>query len=282
LGFVSFFWETPLEHPLRLLVSPEVPELPQPEIASSHRTSGDNEANIVNADGDMFDLRRYDPSDGIRRIVWNIFARTGQLVSRFPEPSIRPEGKTTLFAIAGKWDDDVAAEAITYVRTALEQQVEIRFGCLGMKESLPAHTLADTSTLLIDSVWDARTASLADDLERFIGALEEGHDEAQSTTLALLVGERLVVHTGFEEQMKKMLSILGAKNMTPLWYIACSERRSAAPGVNNNRLYKSLAWWFLSPKKQNRREPVDPALLQASVQHIPGRKIFRRQISFDA
>ncbi len=59
--------------------------------------------------GDMVELRRYQPGDPLRRIVWKVFARSRKLVVRGPERAEDPTERATLYLVAGPGDGATAS-----------------------------------------------------------------------------------------------------------------------------------------------------------------------------
>ena len=75
--------------------------------------------------GDHYELKRYNPSDGLRKIVWKVFARTGELLSRHPEQTMTPEGRIFLFVAGGMRSDRTYAAAHRYYSLMHEQGLEV-------------------------------------------------------------------------------------------------------------------------------------------------------------
>lgn len=67
-------------------------------------------------DGDRMEIRRYQPGDSVRHILWKTYARTRQLNVRLPERSVDRSQRTVAYLVAGA-DDEAAAAA---ARVALE------------------------------------------------------------------------------------------------------------------------------------------------------------------
>jgi len=65
------------------------------------------------------EIRRYQPGDSVRHILWKAFARTRQLNVRIPERSIEVAKKTVAYLLTGPGDEAAAAAA----RVALETGV---------------------------------------------------------------------------------------------------------------------------------------------------------------
>lgn len=128
-GFTSFRWETPIN--IGIEVSPPPLSIkPLPVIASSSR-AGD-EVNLPHdKSGDLFDTKQYDPSDGVKRILWKTYARSGELYVRQPEPAVIPEGEVAIFLVADRYEDHVASAALSYVEHLISNDIVVLFGTDG-------------------------------------------------------------------------------------------------------------------------------------------------------
>lgn len=170
-GFTIFHWKIPGElissgftvHP------PQRASTSLPIMSSCHRP-GDLLSDIKNRHGDPFDIKRYQPSDGMRKILWKVYARRRELLARHPEPSMTPEGQVVLFALAGIGDDELCALLLAYMRKLDELNLQAFLGCDGMMadgSSLPE----DAEELLIESVWNTIGSSSKEtisDIDRFM------------------------------------------------------------------------------------------------------------------
>ncbi len=88
------------------------------------------------ADGELYDLRHYNPGDPIRFVLWKVFARTRQLVVRSPERALSPIRQTCAYLVAGGGDEPAAGAA----RLAVEH------GALGNEWVLGADGSFDDAT----------------------------------------------------------------------------------------------------------------------------------------
>ena len=105
-------------------------------------------------DGELYDLRHYNPGDPIRFVLWKVFARTRQLVVRSPERALSPIRQTCAYLVAGGGDEPAAGAA----RLAVEH------GALGSDWVLGADGSADDATRR-DQAVDvlARSAAVRDE-----------------------------------------------------------------------------------------------------------------------
>ena len=128
-GFSRYRWRIGAEETVEVS-APEISirELP---IAASSARGGDELNRIRERSGEPFDIKAYDPSDGISRILWKTYARSGELVVRRPEPAIVPEGEVAIFVVAGPDDDHVAGAFLSYLRRLEQQDIAVAFGTDG-------------------------------------------------------------------------------------------------------------------------------------------------------
>jgi len=252
LGITSFQWRGALHHPLSLTVYP--PDAPSDNlpIVTLRRSSGDLELADQTSEGDYFDLKRYDPADGIRRIVWKIFARTGQLVSRHPEPQTQPEGKTLVFAIADHLEDRVAASAYRYVARAEEVGMEIRCGCLGMNGEPLARNREETLSLLLKTVWESHHADLNTEIGNFISLLSTEVSDGPMRQIALFIDNRRLKNPLTATILRELTQLLAAQQSEPVWFVVGSKRDNASiedqiesRAMSRNRSVTLARWWLL-------------------------------------
>lgn len=131
-GIGRFTWERPIG--LELSVSaPDLQTSPVPVVASSYR-----EGDLIQAfdrSGEPYDLKPYDPSEGVRRVIWKIYAKTGELITRRPEPSHVPDGEVCLYLCAGRMDDHVAGALQNFLAQLIEADTGFIFGSDCLSES---------------------------------------------------------------------------------------------------------------------------------------------------
>jgi hypothetical protein len=104
--------------------------------------------------GDYYEIKKYQPADGSKRIIWKVFARTGELVSRHPEETVSPEGKTVLFVLANKDGDDAANAALNYAAHLESHNIELIASCAG-NSKLAAFNRKGFAELMMESVWNS-------------------------------------------------------------------------------------------------------------------------------
>ena len=264
LGLTSIRWECPIELPLRLTIYPPPSLEHELPIVSTRRSSGEVTLSDSPAEGELFDLKRYDPSDGIRRIVWKIFARTGELVARHPEPYNQPEGKTVAFIIAEKDEDRVAAEGWRYLVRAVSLGMEVRCGCLGMRPARHlGRNIPDIERLILESTWDAIDQQLIPDLQHFVSELIEDSSIGETHQIALFISSRRLFDSSRSDLLTFSRELLSSHGLEPVWYITPEASASTnlpkplPPRFERTFSPRKLgAWWFMRPNP-NAEDTID-------------------------
>jgi len=98
-----------------------------PVLTSSYR-AGDLISDANERRGDPFDLKPYHPSDGIKKILWKVYAKTGELISRHPEQSMTPEGQVFIFSVNNVEDDHVCGAALDYTKKLEDLSLDVFSG----------------------------------------------------------------------------------------------------------------------------------------------------------
>ena len=145
-------------------------------VLSSCNRPGDTLTDLNERKGDPYDLKPYQHSDGVRKILWKIYAKSGELISRHPEPSMTPEGQVLVFATASREEDHVCGAVVSYLKRLEATNLEIFFGCEGMENRPLVHDADDAEELLIDCVWNTpkrEPSETLDDLDGFLSKCRE-------------------------------------------------------------------------------------------------------------
>lgn len=129
-----------------------------PIIASRDR-EGDTLSQSNSRLGEPFDLKRYNPSDGLKKVIWKVFARSGELISRHPESAMTPEGECYIYVIAGPnpLGDQVARAALDYCKALEDAGVDLRLGCAGSINTDAAKSSSEALELMRESAWSSQS-----------------------------------------------------------------------------------------------------------------------------
>lgn len=180
-----------------LVVNPQVSRDSSLPIISSSNRVGDALPDLKEKNGDPFDLKAYHPSDGIRRILWKVYAKSGELISRHPEASMTPEGQVLVYALVGKNDEEVCGAALAYLKFAESLNLEILFSCLGLYKNNVAQTEAEAKELLIDTVWKTQRSDSSHATQSLQSLIDTFNSKASASNI-----DRIVIFCS-----KKTLSI---------------------------------------------------------------------------
>ena len=190
LGLTRFTWWIELQGGVEIS-APTLDVAPLPIVASSAR-AGDQLSQSRERAGDMFDIKQYDPSDGIKRILWKTYAKSGQLVVRRPEPSVIPEGEVAIFLVARPEEDYVAGALQGYLEQLIENQIVVLFGTDGMSSIGTSQFTMEEGQIrkaINRSVWD-RDCGSGKGFGDFLGALQgTGRVIHQVIVFAGMVGD---------------------------------------------------------------------------------------------
>ena len=216
-------------------------------LMTSCQRSGDLVTDLHDRRGDLFDLKPYHPADGMRRIVWKIFARRGELISRQPEASMTPEGQVLVYCVAKEDEDRVCAATLQYLESLEALNIEIFLGCEGMRENAPARSASAGERLMIDSVWEAAVATppaRTDELKRLLGSvrLTMGATSSLERILFFCSAERLEekTHADFMIALGREVE---TERVKPVFFLL----ENFAPSAPRKSAKPSLAHLFVAP-----------------------------------
>ncbi|HMO18832.1 MAG TPA: DUF58 domain-containing protein [Oligoflexia bacterium] len=147
-GLTKRTWIT--SPPFSYRVSPPSIDTTPLNIMAASSQIGDTESSNDNKSGDLFDLRAYRPGDSLKRVLWKVFARSGELIVREPEPAIVPEGEVSIYIPALLHEDEVASAALTYMKFLESQNIILSASFPGMEEKT-ARSITTAENLCIDS-----------------------------------------------------------------------------------------------------------------------------------
>jgi hypothetical protein len=224
-GFTSISWTIP--HQTSVNVAPPIPLNTDLPLVSSTQRSGDLAPDTINRYGDPFDIKPYHPSDGIKKIVWKAFAKSGELLSRHPEPSMTPEGFVAICILARAHEDDVCGKALAYIQALKELTLEVLVGCEGHNGRALATDEASTKTLVIDSAWDSlrsTPSSLLSDVQAVIDACTKGNSHVSLRKMVIFCSGSRFTSARDVEQLVSVGSWLEGRNVEPVFFITPPKR----------------------------------------------------------
>ncbi len=188
LGLTSFFWDIDaLDAAGVFTVTVREHEIETLPIVSSSNKAGDMEVNTRDRLGDPFDLKPYHPADGLKRILWKVYAKSGQLIARHPECSMTPEGQVVLFCCARDDEDYLCADFLAYLSRLESMDLALAVGFEGMRDHQSALSRREAETLMTESVWDAEHESIEQLQAEISGLIRAAEQQGSGTRLHRLV-----------------------------------------------------------------------------------------------
>ena len=253
LGLIQMRWALPSSFSLEI-TPPQIPEPNLPIISSSQRP-GDLVTDTLNREGDHYDIKRYHPSDGIKKIVWKVFAKRGDLLSRHPEASITPEGYVLLYICADKFDDNVVARAVAYTTQLSDLNLDVVGTCEGANSDALATSAASLMNLCVDSVWNvgADTTSAIHPLRALIESAQQRDNLTKIDKVVVFCSEQRLSTPSGEATISAITTYLGQQNISPVIIVSKELTPSAPKRGVTTRLVRSVML------TQDKEKQVSPA-----------------------
>jgi hypothetical protein len=131
--------------------------------------------------GDRIDIRRYEPGDPLKWVLWKIFARTGQMMVRTPERSISPSVRILAYLPTAAHDEPAAAAARVAVSSGIFS-AQWRFRADGS-----SYTATDPDTALKQIVSSRCATPGTEDQGQGLAAFIDAEAETGRSRLLLFV-----------------------------------------------------------------------------------------------
>jgi hypothetical protein len=248
-GFVRYSWNIPYSDVINVY-PPTVMDTSLPILSSTQRP-GDTVTDTLNRQGDPFDIKPYHPSDGIKKIVWKAFAKSGELLSRHPEASMTPEGFVTIITLARPEDDDICSKIVAYTRALEELKLDLLISCEGLHGRELARSSQACEELLIDSVWNAAQSN-RETLEQDVNALldwcaqSSGHIAVRK--ILLFVSGARIANTVEAARITALANWLSTRGVEPVF---CVSRPALRQEVEHHGHIQKAASVFVAPKSSH-------------------------------
>jgi hypothetical protein len=165
-------------------------------------------------DGERLDLRAYAPGDPIRFILWNVFARTRELVVRTPERALEAAKKTMAYLVSGPGDEPAAGAA----------RVAVDVGALGKDWAFGADGVDEPATNKSAALEALAKSASADPnecgkgLARFVKQAAAG---GSGRALVFVPGKPGPWLDGLIEAARQIPT--DARGLAPLEFIVCTD-----------------------------------------------------------
>jgi hypothetical protein len=240
-GLAQISWNIPLQNAI-LIDPPLVAETHLPLLSSTQRP-GDLVTDTLNRFGDPFDIKPYHPTDGVKKIVWKAFAKSGELLSRHPEASMTPEGFVTIVVLARPEDDTLCGKATAYVRALKELKLDLLVGCEGSKNRELATDVSSCQELLVDSVWDAALstpASLIEDTQAVLDYCSQSSLQISVRKMILFVAGSRVADPLQARSIEALAQWLTSRHIEPIFCLSEPENLSTENSLNLPQRVRTL------------------------------------------
>jgi len=258
LSFTHYKWDlSESELTAQVRVSPEPAVESQIPVLSSSDRAGDLLPDTKEKRGDPYDLKQYHPSDGVRKILWKIFAKSGELIARHPESSMTPEGQVVIFCIADKNEDTICGATLAYLSVLEDLGLEVFFGCEGSLEEPLVTNSEEARELFIETTWNTENStpeSIAEDAKALQRKFLAQHREAALHRLVIFVSdERLSTSVGFEAALQ-IGSYLESCHSKPVFCVIRNSLEYFQEGFDYSKTPKvggfSFLRYFIRPKEK--------------------------------
>lgn len=283
LGLTMLSWNSALSTTTEIEVEP--PFIPDyagkfPILSSSFRT-GDSLPDLHTRMGDYYDIKQYQPGDNLNKILWQAFARTGELYARHPERSMTPEGTVVFYIPAHREDDDLAVSAIEYARLLEDNGIEIIGSCYGAEEREIASSSDELKELLIDSVWSIEDEVRAEEqLWQFLSSIQADRPSLNIHRVLLFCKEAHLIDEEALNEYVQLGSILQRNRIAPVYCVheilnnkssvAIQQRRAVASGGAIEEITAAASNLFLIPADKSIELPAPifyPEFLRMCMRH---------------
>jgi hypothetical protein len=191
-----------------------------PIIASSYR-EGDTISHPIDHHGDYYDIKRYHPSDGMNKLLWKLFAKSGDLLSRKPEESVSPEGQTVAFCLATRADDALASAFSRYLEHAESNETAIIASCLGGAHSPLARTASGMLDLLVSAAFNIsiqlEDATVRSEMEQFLSRAKELLEVSKLANVLVFVSPSFTRSALYAGYLKNIGMLIAAEGAMPIF-----------------------------------------------------------------
>ncbi len=183
-------------------------------ILSSFFRAGDENLNVTERKGDPYDIKRYHPSDGIRKIIWKLYAKNENLMAREAEASVCSEGQVALFCLARTEDDKAAASTIAYSQRLEHEELDLYASCLGGDIY---RTTCELKTALIAHAFDK--VEVVQSLEAFIDKVQKSLNNRPLQQLIIFVDSAYFLDENAVQNLVKIANFLESKQIKSAFFV---------------------------------------------------------------
>jgi uncharacterized protein (DUF58 family) len=240
-GFIAYHWNIDVSHSVSAIeIAPPVNPASAFPFISAASKPGDSLPDLHHQQGDYYDFRTYQEGDGLNKVLWKLYARSGELYTRQPERSITPEGTVAMFTLASRQSDRSASAALGYIRQLSGNEIEVLFGCEGALTYEPARTEQSASELLITSVWNIPQPcpASAESAIRFLAKINQLMPGSHFHSMIFIGHEDELVLSGALDYYTRCGESVERLGVSPLFFI----ERTLQYGTNSSVRNQAGTW----------------------------------------
>ena len=189
----------------KIKVLPKAVQIQQIPMIAASASSGDEMNLPKERSGEPFDIKPYEKSDGVRRILWKTYARTKELYVRRPELAVIPEGEVAIFLIAKKEDDNVASAALRQIEYLNQQDLVVCFGADGSEKI--SYKYEEIEDEILKSAFSPN-AGKAETILKFIKNLEEQNYSISQINVFCAEDEKIIEFLSTVENIRINLVVI--------------------------------------------------------------------------
>lgn len=191
-----------------------------PLVSSSFREGDAISLPMAHA-GDYYDIKRYHPSDGMNKLLWKLFAKSGELLARKPEESVSPEGQTVALCFAQRSDDTVSAAMASYLRIAEAADSEIIASCLGACEQPLVRSADALEKIQLETVFNIPeplgNAFVKREIESFLDSAENILQHSALSNVLIFISENFFTSTLYAGYCKLLGEAIEKSGAQPIF-----------------------------------------------------------------
>ncbi len=253
-GVTRQIWKTKIFDNLK--VRPPAGNTSKVPVLSSFHKAGDDIYGQNQRLGELYDLKKYHPSDGAKKILWKVFAKSRELISRHPEPSFSPEGQIAVFCIAGITDDNVCSSALSYLKLTENSDIDVFFGCIG--SNIIAQNREEAEDILIKSVSSTllkNTPDILNEVEFFITQVVNNSPNSSISKLIIFCSPELLNNKDALDAYTNVGTMLSNQGIEPIF---CLPKFSSLPSSNyeENSSFQNKVKSFLFIKDKSKSNKI--------------------------
>lgn len=259
-GLTAFHWRVGFDVTTEVTVVPPFQENSETPMYTSASREGDLMTSPYNRHGDPFDIKPYHPSDGMRKILWKLYAKRRELHARHPEFAASPEGLSAIIVWADIDEDAVCSEALSYTKKLFDAEIGVRG--LAKLSNGPQIAASPDELLALCSRFSVTDAPSGYALEPEPSTPQEvverlcAHNELQR---AIIFCSSRCTHED-KGRLEKIGILLSARGVKPVFVVVSPSARQSEGGNDRAKAEGLLSMLFYPEERDSPSTLLQPAL----------------------